>query len=395
MSDDKGQSPAGHHAVLVTPGYSASEDDWCIPILRDFVASLSERTGVSIVTLRYPEPGKTYKVGGVPVTALGGGQRKGVSKFGLLGRAVSTVVREVRRTQADVIHAFWGHEPGAVAVIAGRLTRTPVVVSLMGGELASIPSIAYGGLLSPGNRLLARFCLPRADRVVALCNIVQDAASSWVRPTRLVRLDFGVDTDRFGPPPQMTGNGHPHSVCRFAMVGSLVPVKGHDTVLRALARCQQLEPGLVTLSLLGEGHLRQELEDTTANLGLSSAVHFRGEIDHAAVAQHLQEADALVVASLWEGGWPQAAHEALATGLPIVSTAVGAMPELTEAVRCVDVGDVEGLSREILSIATDPDERARMSGAALEAARSVADCVADFRSLYATLERGKPGVERG
>ena len=372
----------------MTPGFSASEDDWCIPVLRDFAEGLAEKNDVSIIALRYPGAARSYRVAGINVSSLGGGTRKGLSKIGLMGWAVATVAGEVKRSSADVIHAFWAHEPGAVAVAAGRLTGIPVVVTVMGGELAALPEIDYGGLLAPGNRMLARYCLGRADRIVTLCPAGRRVVLDRVTPSRVRRLDFGVRTDRFHSRREPTPATSPEPIT-FVAVGSLVPVKGHQVILRAFARCHSELPG-TRLDLVGEGPLRGELEEQVRELGLGSAVRFVGAVDHSKLVECYRGAHVLVLGSLWEGGAPQVVYEALACGLPIVGTEVGILPELTNAARCVPVGDAEALGREMARLAGNAEARMKMAAAAAAAIRSMDRCIADHESLYDSIRRRRP-----
>jgi len=373
--------------VVVTPGFSASDDDWCIPILRDFVDGLAQRNDVSIVALRYPGDAGSYQVAGINVVSLGGGARKGLSKLVLMARATAAVAREAKRFSADVIHAFWAHEPGAVASVAGRLIGVPVVVTVMGGELAALPEINYGGLLATGNRNLARLSLGRADRVVAMCPAVGRAAAGFVAQQRLCRLDFGVRTDRFRPVGETSQSSSDR--VKFVAVGSLIPVKGHEVILRAFAQCNWKLPRTV-LDLVGDGPLQDALEQRVEELGVGKVVRFVGSVDHSKLAEVYHSADALVLGSWWEGGAPQVVDEALASGLPIIGTAVGILPELGAAARSVPVGDADALGREMGRFAASAETRAEMAAAAIAATRPIAGCIADYERLYDSIRRGVP-----
>lgn len=390
---DEDDTAIRRRVILVTPGFSASKEDWCIPILRDFAEELGQRNDISIIALRYPGERGSYRVAGIDVASLGGGDRKGLPKVGLMVRATRAIAREARRHSADVIHAFWAHEPGAVACVAGRLAGVPVVVTLMGGELAALPEIDYGGLLATGNRKLARFSLSRADRVVAMCPAVSQAAAGWVAPSRLCRLDFGVHADRFrldGVPPAPS---LPERV-RFIAVGSLVPVKGHEVLLRAFALCNRKWPGTF-LDIVGEGPLQGALEDQVEKLGLGGSVRFVGSVEHSDLPGWYHQADALVLASWWEGGAPQVVDEALASGVPIIGTAVGILPELGPAARTTPVGDADALGREMELFAASAETREGMAAAATASARSLAGCVSGYERLYDSIRRGRSSLSGG
>jgi glycosyltransferase involved in cell wall biosynthesis len=100
-------------------------------------------------------------------------------------------------------------------------------------------------------------------------------------------------------------------------VGALIPLKGHDIVLRAIAAM----PG-VTLCIAGEGPDRKRLADLIDKLGIADRVRLLGNVPPAEVASYLAAADAMALASEREG-LANAWLEALASGTPIVIPDVG------------------------------------------------------------------------
>ncbi len=106
---------------------------------------------------------------------------------------------------------------------------------------------------------------------------------------------------------------------RLVAVGRLDAVKGHDVLLSALDDV----PG-TTLTVLGEGALRPELERLVVDLGLADRVRLPGWSED--VAAELSSYDALVLPSRSEG-WPLIVVEAMLAGLPVVATPVGSVPE--------------------------------------------------------------------
>ncbi|HEX3723184.1 MAG TPA: hypothetical protein VHV31_10355, partial [Nitrolancea sp.] len=88
---------------LVLPGFSASEDDWCIPALLDLVRTLSQIPGVHVVVfaLRYPDRRASYEVYGSTVRPLGGIDAHRSRRLGLWTRAINAIAREHRRAPFD------------------------------------------------------------------------------------------------------------------------------------------------------------------------------------------------------------------------------------------------------------------------------------------------------
>jgi glycosyltransferase involved in cell wall biosynthesis len=135
-------------------------------------------------------------------------------------------------------------------------------------------------------------------------------------------------------------------------VGSLVPKKGHDVLVRAMAHL----PAEQRLRIVGEGPLRSELEALVRGQGLAGRVELVGPKDEAEVRALLTEAHVFALACVDtpsgdRDGIPVALLEAMAVGVPVVSTRVGAIPELVEGVgRLVGPGDAVELADAIQSL---------------------------------------------
>ena len=144
---------------------------------------------------------------------------------------------------------------------------------------------------------------------------------------------MGVWLDRFQFTPRPPSPGNP---LRLVSVGRLVEKKGVRYSLEALDIARRNRPDVdLSLDIVGDGPLREELEALSAALGLNDRVSFLGGLPHARVAEILGEADAFVLPSVVaeDGdmeGIPVALMEAMASGLPVVSTRHSGIPELVE-----------------------------------------------------------------
>ena len=257
---------------VVLPGFSASEEDWCIPALASLIRRLGERHRVRVVSLRYPHQRKRYSVFGVEVHALGGARVQGLRKFSLLARALATLGREHRRRPFDILHAFWADEPGWVTVRAGRWLGVPSLVTLLGGELEG------ASLVSVGSSHLARLAKPRSPK------------TTW--------LPIGVDLERFHPTSKTDRPSLLEGGIKLLHVGSLVPVKGQESLLRAFEKVTLSIPDAV-LHLVGESPLRESLERRLAGeLGICERVHFHGAVPHHHLPAYYRAADLCVMSSL-------------------------------------------------------------------------------------------------
>ncbi|MFN8514004.1 MAG: hypothetical protein U0841_15750 [Chloroflexia bacterium] len=167
--------------ALIVPGFSADEQDWCIPALRNLVGELARADEIVVITLRYPYRAARYTAFGARVIALGGAQARGIASAALWRRTLAAIRAEHRRGRIDALHAFWATEAGALAAVAGRLLRIPTIVSLAGGELANLPDIGYGDQLAPAQRAKVRLALRLATHVTGGSRTLLDLAAPHLR----------------------------------------------------------------------------------------------------------------------------------------------------------------------------------------------------------------------
>ncbi|MFQ5744657.1 MAG: glycosyltransferase family 4 protein [Acidobacteriota bacterium] len=367
--------------ALVVPGFSASEEDWCIPSLWDMVRALSEQADLRIFSLRYPHHRRPYSLHGATVFPFGGAQRRRLHRLPLLTRALATILRQARHRSFDVLHALWAHEPGFLAVLAGRLTRTPVVVSLRGGELADLPEIGYGGQCSTTNRWLIERALGGADRVTVGSRYLKELAADRWDSSRWSILSPGVDCQRFhaDPParisyratspergqasdPALEGNP------KLLHVASLSPVKNQGLLLRAFAivACQRPD---ARLHIVGDGVLLGELQELAEELGIRAGVRFHGQLPHHQLPDLYRQADLCVITSRFESAC-MVALEAAACGCPTVGTAVGVLPELGASARTVASRDPHALGSLLVDTLGNDQTLAAMREAGLQLIRS-------------------------
>jgi len=206
--------------------------------------------------------------------------------------------------------------------------------------------------------------------------------SAGVRPGKTTVTPNGIDLGTWTAPRR-----EPSRSPRLVCVARLTVLKDHHLLLSAVAILR--ERGLVApLVLVGDGALRDSLEALVRQLGLADQVRFCGALDPAGVRHELGAADVFCLASLSEGS-PGAVLEAMATGLPVVGTAVNGISDVVvDGVTGALVHDrtpagfadaLEGVLRAA------PQERAAMGAAArrrVEVSFSEVALVARRLALY-------------
>jgi glycosyltransferase involved in cell wall biosynthesis len=147
------------------------------------------------------------------------------------------------------------------------------------------------------------------------------------------------------------------------------PLKGLNFLLEAVAQIRQKQP--VKLTVIGQPKKNGIIENLVAKLGVSDIVHFTGRIANEEFADYYAKATVAVVPSLYEGfGIPAA--EAMACGVPLITTSGGALPEVVgNAGMIVPPADTSALTKAITHLLNNHDERAKYAKAGLERVNSV------------------------
>ena len=291
-------------------------------------------------------------------------RRTGVHEAGMgdsasyLIAALPLLRRLLRTNRYDAVHVFFSLPTGALLPLL-NLRGTPVVVSLRGSDVPGYDP--HNRALQLAHRLLApltRWIWRRADRVVAVCESLGQLALRTWPDLRYTVVPNGVDLALFHPA-AVTSPRRPGPI-RCLAVARLIERKGLGDLIRALAL---LERGRFQLDIVGGGPDEGTLRDLAAKLGVAQEIHFRGPLPRPEVARCYREADLFTLPSSAEA-FGNVFAEALASGLPIVSSPVGGIPDLVEHGNnglLIQPGDLHGLAGAIRYLADDPELRCEMA----------------------------------
>jgi glycogen(starch) synthase len=288
--------------------------------------------------------------------------RTGVHQAGVRGaigylRAAMPVARRLLEAERyDVAHFIFSLPTGAMIPFL-ELRGVPVVVTLCGSDVPGYdPSQRSVERAHRVLRPLTRWIWRHADRVITVCDSLGRLARRTMPQLRYTVIPNGVDLLRFRP---RLRPARPHDRLRCLAVARLVERKGLADLIRAIAMQGR---GRVELEIVGSGPEEGALRALTAGLGMEERVHFAGALDRAAVAQCYRDADLFTLACADES-FGAVFAEAMASGLPIVGSAVGGIPELVREGRnglLVPPGDPEALAAAIGRLAASPRTRAEM-----------------------------------
>ena len=302
---------------------------------------------------------------------------------GPLRQAVARAPLAARLRPLDVVHCQFA-TLGLTALAMerlGALRTRALVVHARGYDVTKFVTATSEDVYRP--------LFARADLVVANSRHFQDRVIALgAPPARTVVIGSPIDTQRFAPPPQRP----PCPPLRIVAVGRLVEKKGFADLIEA-AGLLAARGTAFTLSVIGEGPLREALEARAAAVA-PGRVSFRGAQPAAAVAQALRDAHLLVAPSVTAPDGDQDApvntlKEAMATGLPVIGTRHGGIPELIEdgvsglLVPERDPGAIAEACAALLARRADWDAMGQAGRARVEATYGLGGVLAATEDAYA------------
>lgn len=208
---------------------------------------------------------------------------------------------------ADLIHANWSI-CGAIAGIIGRLRRKPVVTTLRGSDVARATR-------STLDRIILDLAVRNSKVVICVSEVMAERLREQF-PSRAADIHAclnGADEAFF----QVDRVAADNTDLRVLAVGNLIRLKGFDVLIEAVARARQRER--MHVSIIGSGPERESLLALAQSREVSSCFTFVGSVPATEMPKRISEADVLVLSSRSEGR-PNVVVEALAGGLPVIST---------------------------------------------------------------------------
>ena len=250
----------------------------------------------------------------------------GVAAIWLFFRLVFALVRIRKEFAFEVIDTHFGYPEGIAGALLSSTLGIPFTMTFRGNE----PKHSASRI----GRFWMGWAVRRASRIFAVSErLRQFAIGQGARPEKVKTIPNGIDPDVFSPRDRSASrikHGLPLDRQIVLSAGALVERKGHHRVIEAL-RSMVTKESVVQLVIVGgagpEGQYERKLRDLVSNLGLESAVRFLGPISEETMAEVMSAADVVCLASTNEG-WPNVVHEALACGIPVVATDVGAVPDM-------------------------------------------------------------------
>lgn len=277
-----------------------------------------------------------------------------------LGRRRVTGVLAARRWLAaqrpDVVNTHSSIDSWLVALACATLSRPPAIVRTRHVSVPVAPTRSNRWLYGRA----AAHVVTTGEKLRR-----QLIADNGLAPEGVTSVPTGIPPERFHPADRAAARralGLPEARLLIGIVATLRSWKGHRYLIEAFARLGRDDAMLV---IVGDGPQREALEAQVAAAGLADRVRFAG--DQRDVAPWLQALDVFVLPSYANEGVPQALVQAMMTGLPCVTTAAGAIPEVARdgvTALVVPTEDVDALIAALRRLIEDAALRDRLGSAA-------------------------------
>jgi len=274
------------------------------------------------------------------------------------GRADRQTVRAIRRLmrteQIDILHSH-GYKADIYGYLAARRLSIPIIATRHNqrglGHTFAIRLYEFVDIL-----VLRHF-----NAVAAVSDLIaEELCRAGVAPKKVTVIGNGIDLSRFvGASPTLSKELNKGQRLFIGTAGRLIPQKGIEYFLMAASEVLKEFPTLL-FGIVGEGLHRSALEGLMRDLDIERSVVFTGP--RADMPNVYASFDIFVLPSL-EEGMPMTVLEALASGLPVIATKVGAVAKLVfpnQTGILVQPSEAGGLSAALISLIRDPELRARL-----------------------------------
>jgi glycosyltransferase involved in cell wall biosynthesis len=261
----------------------------------------------------------------------------------------------LRRGHYDVVHSHVHNFSGVILLLA-RLAGVP-------RRIAHIRSAHDGRASTPARRAyrmaMRQLIDANASAVIGVSECAMEAfwGAGWRHDRRKVVVYNGIEEARFrdaeGAATVRPEFRIPAGDALLLHVGGFSPPKNHAGLVDIFARLVARR-ARTALLLVGDGALRERVQEDVARRGLAAHVRFAGARDD--IGRLLGAADVFVFPSLWEG-LPGALLEALAAGVPVVASSIPPVLEIARrahGIVAVDPADTEGFARRIDELLSAP-----------------------------------------
>jgi glycosyltransferase involved in cell wall biosynthesis len=261
----------------------------------------------------------------------------------------------IRTLKPDAVHLFGLFSVSSLGAMWAIRGLENLVISVWGSDIKPA-----GGGETYKERLIKRYLLNQADCLVSVSEYLAHEVERYLKYPRDIEIvPWGVDIDMFRPI-QRRGNSR---VITVGFAKRLHPLSGPDILLKAFQYARDKCKREVLLKIAGSGPMETQLKQDAAQLGLADSVEWVGWVGTPeGLRDFYYSVDMFVMPSRRES-FGVSAVEASATGLPVVASRFGGIPEIVvhgETGLLVDPDDIHGFGEAIVTLGENEDLRRQM-----------------------------------
>ncbi len=230
---------------------------------------------------------------------------------------LARLVWRIARAKPDVVNLHFVGAPALFLLIARKLLRFRLVVSLHGDDVEGLP---HGTRF---DRWVFRAILHQADAVTTCSRYLLDRAEE-IEPSiahKACVIHNGLDFS-----PAFVEGAKRNGQSQLLAIGRMTPVKGFDLLVRAFA---SIHDDAIYLKMIGDGSERSRLELLAHDLGMNGKIEFSGSLNQKLVRDEIAASSFVVIPSRRDS-FSLVALEAMASGKPVIAARVGGLPEVLE-----------------------------------------------------------------
>ena len=287
--------------IILIPGFPANEQDsTCLPFQQAFVRNLklvNPELNIKVLAFQYPFFEAAYHWHAVEVHAFNGGNEGGLRRLSLWLKIWRRLKKICREEQVLGILSFWMGETALIAKYAAGKYGIRSFTWLMGQDARK------------NNRYVSIARL-KSESLIALSDFLTDEYYKNFKIKPAITIPPGIDMTSF---PAGSGERKIDILC----VGSLIPLKQFDQMIRLVAELSDTHPG-IRVVICGKGPEREKLLQLIHSYHLTGQIELRGELDHGSTLKMMAESRVLLHPSAYEG-FGAVILEALYMGAHVVS----------------------------------------------------------------------------
>ena len=242
----------------------------------------------------------------------------------------------LERNKPDLLHCFFTLPSGSYGLFCKKFHNIPYLTSVLG---ADVPGFNIGDwrldVYHYFTQFISRAIWNNSSYIVANSNSLKETCLEFSQNHDIKVITNGVDTDLFYPAKNKKIN--PDEI-QLLFISRLMPQKGIDTLIKACGILKKREVNNFRLTVIGEGHLKGLMFSHIEEYNLKDKVNFLGWKDLDELPELYRNADIFILPSVMEG-MPSVALQAMASGLPIITSKVKGFEALLEE-------NINGLSAE-------------------------------------------------